>query len=514
MFILYNSFLDSVNIREKQHLTNELPRRKQRGISANRNLLRTTHNEAPQGAEYCTQHTEPGKAVQCENKFLFLLQMQAYLTVQFLHMTLRGNLMLIKNAHVIDPSTSTDMVADILIDRGKVTGIGNFETSADKIVFDASGLVASPGLVDMHVHLRDPGFTYKEDIASGAAAAAAGGFTSIACMPNTSPVIDTPDLVRYIIQKGGETPVKILPIGAVTVGQAGEKLTDMTALKQAGVVALSDDGVPIDRAVIARNAMQKAKEAGLPIISHCEDGEMVKNHAVNEGAISQRLSLPGRPAIAEELMVARDILLSMESGAKLHVAHVSTKGSVELIRMAKTAGIPITAETCPQYFTLTEQSILAKGSLARVNPPLRTGEDVAAITKALCDGVIDAIVTDHAPHSDDEKSRPLPDAPSGMVGLETSLGLVLTMLYHTGRMGLSDIITRMSTSPRSILGLPPGLAPGSPADITLFDPHAVWIVSPDEFLSKGRNTPFGGMELRGMNRYTIVDGNIVFAYQS
>lgn len=419
--------------------------------------------------------------------------------------------MLIKNARIIDPSTNMDITADIMIESGKISEIGHFEKSPDGVLLDASGLVAAPGLVDMHVHLRDPGFTYKEDIYTGAAAAAAGGFTAVACMPNTSPVIDTPEGVRYVRQKGGETPVNILPIGAVTLGQAGKELTDAASLRDAGAVALSDDGLPVDSAVIARSAMIMARNTGLPIISHCEDSEMVKNYAVNEGEVSRILGLPGRPAVAEELMVARDILLAKETGASVHIAHVSTAGSVRLIRLAKENGAAkITAETCPQYFTFTEREVLGKGTLSRVNPPLRTGIDVEAVTEALREGVIDTIVTDHAPHSLEEKNRPLPDAPSGMIGLETSLGVTLTMLYHTGKMSLSEIVRRMSTTPRAILGLTSGLSPGNPADITLFDPEDVWTVSPDQFLSKARNTPFGGMRLRGRNKYTIVNGNIAF----
>lgn len=419
--------------------------------------------------------------------------------------------MLIKNARIIDPTTEKDETNDILIDKlGRISKIGQFEKSLDGTIIDATGLVAAPGLVDMHVHFRDPGFTYKEDIYTGAKAAAAGGFTAVACMPNTSPVIDGPQGVSYILDKGSDTAIRVLPIGAVTLGQEGIDLTDMAALKESGAVALSDDGVPVDSARVVRKAMMSAKDMDLPIISHCEDGEMVKNYAVNEGKVSKSLNLPGRPAIAEELMIARDILLAQETGAKLHIAHVSTKGSVRLIELAKAKGINVTAETCPQYFTLTEEVILKIGTLARVNPPLRTHEDVEAITEALVTGIIDTIVTDHAPHSAEEKSRSLSEAPSGMIGLETSLGLVLTMLYHTGKMSLMNIIRRMSSSPRAILGLPEGLFPGKPADITLFDPDEEWTVNPEKFLSKARNTPFGGMKLKGRTKYTIVNGKIAF----
>lgn len=418
--------------------------------------------------------------------------------------------MLIKNVRIIDPKTKTDTVGDILIENGKIADIGHLDASADRDILEANGLIAAPGLVDMHVHFRDPGFTHKEDILSGAAAAAAGGFTTVACMPNTAPVIDSPEGVKYIIDKGAKATVNILPIAAVTKGQEGRELTDARALKLAGAVALSDDGLPVDKAVVVRAAMLEAKEAGLPIISHCEDGEMVQNYAVNEGEISRHLGLPGRPAIAEELMIARDILLAQETGVRLHIAHVSTRGSVELIRLAKRRGIAVTAETCPQYFTISENELLNKGALARVNPPLRTRDDILSITVAVCQGVIDTIVTDHAPHSAEEKGLPLSDAPSGMIGLETSLAITLTMLYHTGKMSLMDIIHRMSTAPRAILGLESGLAKGSKADITLFDPDERWTVDPEKFYSKARNTPFAGMALRGRAKCTIVNGKIAF----
>jgi dihydroorotase len=298
----------------------------------------------------------------------------------------------------------------------------------DAETIDASGLVVAPGLVDLHVHFRDPGYTYKEDLFSGASAAAAGGVTSVVCKPNTNPVIDSAEAVRSLLKRAENAAVNIYTYAAVSVGELGQELTDPSALKESGAVALSDDGQPVGRAALLRRAMQRAKALGLLISSHCEDAEMVKSFAVNEGRVSKKLGIPGRPAIAEELMVARDIMLAADTGARVHIAHVSTAGSVDIIRRAKAAGIPVTAETCPQYFTLTEEAVLEKGSLARVNPPLRTEADVAAVTEGLCDGTLDAIVTDHAPHSEEEKAQPLIMAPSGMVGLETSLGLALTML--------------------------------------------------------------------------------------
>jgi dihydroorotase len=296
----------------------------------------------------------------------------------------------------------------------------------------------------------------------------------------------------------------------VTCGQRGETLTDAAALKAAGAVALSDDGRPVMSAAVLREGMKKAAALGLFISSHCEDEDLVKNYAVNEGAVSQRLGLPGRPAVAEELMVARDLLLARETGARVHIAHVSTAGSVDLIRRAKASGVAVTAETCPHYFTLTEDYILKLGSMAKVNPPLRTKRDMDAIIEGLSDGTLDAVATDHAPHAAEEKALPLADAPSGMVGLETALGLSLTALYHTGLLSLEKIIALLSVNPARILGVDKGrLAPGSDADIVIFNPDEDWTVDPSAFRSKGRNTPFAGMRLRGRVKYTLVAGKIV-----
>lgn len=420
-------------------------------------------------------------------------------------------MLLIKNGRVIDPKTGTDAVGDLLILDGKIAPEGTDASGAAEL--DATGLIVAPGLVDMHVHFRDPGATYKEDVFTGAEAAAAGGVTTVLCMPNTSPVIDTPEGVRALVERAASAAVNVLPFAAVTVGQDGRELTDAAALRAAGAAALSDDGNPIMSAEVMRRALIAAKACDMLISVHSEDAEMVRNYAVNEGEISRLLEIPGRPAIAEELMVSRDAMLAQETGARVHIAHVSTAGSVNILRSAKAGGIPVTAETCPQYFTLTEHEVLHQGPLARVNPPLRTEADVEAMIEALRDGTIEVIATDHAPHASSEKEeRALSDALSGMVGLETSLAVTLTMLHHCAGFSLSDIIKLMSTNPARILGLPDkgGLAPGDDGDIVIFDPGEEWIVNPDKFRSKSRNTPFAGLVLSGRVKVTIVGGEIVY----
>lgn len=420
--------------------------------------------------------------------------------------------LLIRQGRLVDPVGGIGGVMDVLLEDGRVAMIGSNISEPDAQVIDASGLVVCAGLVDMHVHLREPGFEYKETIETGAAAAAHGGFTSIACMPNTRPATDSPERIDYVKQKAAQAcGVHVWPIGAVTVGESGQELTNFEALKEAGAVALSDDGVPVQNANLMRDGLILAHRQNLTILSHCEDADMVKNYAVNEGRVSRQLRLNGRPAIAEELMVARDAMLAEETGGAVHICHISTAKSVALVRRYKRKGVQITCETCPQYFSLTEDEILSQGSLARVNPPLRTKSDVEAIIEGLKDGTIDAIATDHAPHSAQEKAKPLAEAPSGMVGLETSLGATLTALYHTGEMDLSDILKKMTFNPACILGIPKGrLSLGGEADFTIFDPNETWTVDPERFASKGRNTPFAGKTLTGRVKYTIVGGRIVY----
>jgi len=398
----------------------------------------------------------------------------------------RGDIMmiLVKNSKCVGADANFSEVCDILIKDDKIIEIAqNIPVSDDVTIIDAAGMIVAPGLVDIHVHFREPGFEYKEDILTGAAAAAAGGFTTCCCMPNTLPVADCKEIINRIKKRASEAEVKVLPIGAVTVGQKGEELTDFAALKKAGVVALSDDGMPINDDEVMRKALQIAKEHDMLVISHCEE---------------------------EEPMVERDVRLAAEEDARIHIAHVSTAEAVETIRKAKVAGVKVTTEACQHHFTLTESAVNEKGTNAKMSPPLRTEKDVEAIIQGLCDGTIDAIATDHAPHSKEEKALPFNEAPNGIIGLETGLALPLTHLYHTGKLSLEKVIELMSTKPAEILNLNAGkLKKGGTADLVIFDPNEEWTVNSWRFKSKARNMPFDGMKLKGKVKYTIVDGKIV-----
>ena len=420
--------------------------------------------------------------------------------------------LLIKNGRVIHPVTSTVLLQDILAEDGRISLLEHGLTVQADQTIDASGLAVAPGLVDMHVHFRDPGLTYKEDVLTGCAAAARGGVTSVACMANTSPAVDKPEQVKYVLERAKlANGVGVYPIAALSKGLQGEEPTDAEALRRAGAIALSDDGNTVDNANLMRDALILANRLDIPILCHCEDTSMVAGRAVNEGSVSRQLWLEGRPAIAEEIMVMRDAMLAEETGSKVHICHVTTARSVDIIRKMKKKGVPITCETCPHYFTLTEDEVLRQGALARVNPPLRTKADVHGIIAGLKDGTIDAIASDHAPHSVEEKSRPLARAPSGMIGLETSLAITLTQLYHTKKLDLPGVIRRMSTNPADILHISRGrMSLSAVADLVIFDPDEAWTIDPERFASKARNTPFAGWKVKGRVKYTIAKGRVIY----
>lgn len=419
--------------------------------------------------------------------------------------------LMIKNGQVVDPVFSTMTPADIYVEDGIVTAIGqDLRSVADKTI-DASGLIVAPSIVDMHVHLRDPGQTEKEDIASGIASAVRGGIGAMACMPNTRPIIDSPEWVQYVQERSAECKsARVYPIASVTRGQQGKQLTDFPELLEAGAVAFSDDGVNVDSAEVMRNALLLGKSVGKPILCHCEDTGIAKNAGVNAGPVAQKLFQEGRPAIAEELVVMRDVMLAEETGAHVHICHISTAKSVDIIRRAKKQGVNVTCETCPHYFSLSEEEVLSQGPLARMNPPLRTKKDMRAIVNGIKDGTIDVICTDHAPHTAEEKARPLAKAPSGIVGLETLLSLSLTYLYHSGKIYLPQLFHKLSTKPAEILGIPGGrIAVGNPADIVIFHLSQEWAVNPDVFASKGKNSPYRDHILKGRVKYTLVGGKIL-----
>ena len=418
----------------------------------------------------------------------------------------------LRGGRIIDPREGRDEVADLVIENGEIVGVGNrLGEIADAEIIECEGLIVAPGFIDVHCHLREPGREEVETIASGARAAAAGGFTAVCAMPNTDPVTDNQAAVGFILRQGQRARAsRVHPIGAVSVGQKGEALAEFGEMVSAGAVALSDDGKPVASAHLMRTALEYARTFGVPVVDHCEEPSLAKSWAMNEGVVSTRLGLKGLPSEAEEIMVIRDILLARRTGGHVHLAHMSTAGSVELIRWGKDRGIRVTAEVCPHHLTLTEESVIGYDTNAKMSPPLRTEEDVEALRAAVADGTIDVIATDHAPHHYDEKEREFADAPNGIVGLETALGVVHTALVRTGILGLPTLIERMSTAPARIFGLPGGsLARGSVGDVTILDPDRRWSVEPDRFLSKSRNTPYAGQELIGQAVCTIVDGRVI-----
>lgn len=422
--------------------------------------------------------------------------------------------LLIKGGLVVDPAQALQETRDVLIENGKITAlepVGIIPAEGHQVI-EAQHLVVAPGLIDMHTHLREPGEEYKETIASGGQAAAAGGFTAVACMPNTRPVNDCAALTRFILEKARQAAgPRVYPVGAISQGSHGERLAEYGDLQEAGVVALSDDGRPVMNAQLMRRALEYARTFGLPIISHCEDLHLRGSGVMHEGLVSLQLGLRGIPAAVEEVMVFRDLALARLTGGRLHIAHVSTAGSVALIRQAKKEGLPVTAETAPHYFTLTDEAVRGFDTNAKMYPPLRQAEDVAAIREGLADGTLDCVATDHAPHSSLEKEVEFELAANGIIGLETALGLTLT-LVHEGELTLSQAIAKLSTAPARILGVAGGtLHPGMPADVTLIDLHQRWQVDVTQFKSKSRNSPFHGWELQGRAVMTLVGGEIIYA---
>ena len=420
--------------------------------------------------------------------------------------------LLLKGARVIDPSQKIDTQMDLLVEEGKISSCGaSIKAPPDTQIIHLNNMIAVPGLIDMHVHLREPGLEYKETIATGSAAAVAGGFTSIACMPNTDPVNDNRSITEFIRRKASEANLaNVYPIGAISVGSEGKQMTEFWDLKEAGVIALSDDGKPVMDAALMRRAMEYAGSLDLPVIQHCEDINLSAGGLMNEGYWSTITGLPGIPSIAEEAIVGRDVLIAEYTQTRIHIAHASTAGSVRLIRDAKMRGLKVTAETAPHYFTLTDECLQDYDTSYKVNPPLRSATDIAAIKEGLADGTIDALACDHAPHARTDKEVEFAYAANGISGLETSLGLSLN-LVHDGILTWEKLINAMSCNPARILNLNKGtLKKGSDADITVIDPEQGWTVDVKTFVSRGKNSPFSGRKMKGRAVMTIVAGDIKY----
>jgi dihydroorotase len=417
----------------------------------------------------------------------------------------------IQGGHILDPGRF-NAVGDLVIDQGKILGIGReVKVPAGAAIYQAKGRLVVPGFVDLHVHFREPGFEYKETIASGAASAVAGGFTTVCCMPNTNPVNDNQAITEFMIERARTAGLaNVLPIGAITKGSEGKELAEIGDLYRAGCVAISDDGKPVMNSLVMRRAMEYALAFDIPVVDHCEDLHLAEGGCMNEGLISTELGLPGIPAAAEDVMVARNVSLAELTGACLHLAHISTAGSVRMVREAKSRGIKVTAEACPHHFMLTEEVVRGFNTLAKMNPPLRTWKDVQAIKEGLRDGTIDVIATDHAPHAAQEKQQGFTEAPFGVVGLETALPLTMA-LVEEGILSLESAIEKLSAAPARAFGLTKGsLAVGADADIAVIDPQAQWEVDPGKFRSKSRNTPFAGWKVKGLVVATFVAGRVVF----
>ena len=418
---------------------------------------------------------------------------------------------LIKGGRVINPAQKLDDTCDVLIEKGKIAAIGKDLAAQGAEVIDADGKIVTPGLVDIHVHLRDPGLEYKEDIASGTLSAVTGGFTSIACMPNTKPVNDNQSVTNYILNKVKEEGhCRVFPIASISKGLQGESMTEMGELKGLGVYGVSDDGKPVSNAQLMRRAMEYAKPFGITIVTHAEDLELVGSGVMNEGPVSTELGLKGIPWVAEDAATAREIMLAEFTGAHLHVAHVSTKGSIDLVRQAKKRGVNVTCEAAPHHFTLTDEAVRGYNTNAKMNPPLRSAEDREAVRQGIADGTVDAIATDHAPHHIDEKNVEFSIAMNGIVGLETALPLSL-QLVEDGLIDLPKAVALLTCGPAAALGIPAGqLEEGGVADVTVIDPELEWTVDAQQLVSKSKNTPFDGWKMKGAALFTIVGGKIAY----
>ena len=429
--------------------------------------------------------------------------------------------MLIRGGHLIDPAAGRDGIYDIFVKDGVVSALAEWnerktpewEEIPDTVI-EAEGKYVMPGFIDLHVHLREPGLEYKETIATGAAAAAAGGFTSVCPMPNTKPSTDSPEKIRALLEKAKQdAKIHILPVGAISIGQEGKVLADIKGMVEAGAVAFSEDGKSVMNSALYAEGLKAAAEAGVPVFAHCEDIDLVRGGVMNAGKRAEELGLPGITNAVEDIITARDIFLARETGVRLHLCHCSTKDSVKMIAMAKAEGLPVSGETGPHYFTMIDAEIPRDWGNYKMNPPLRGAEDKEALIRALQDNVLEAIATDHAPHSKEEKEQSMLKAPFGIVGSETAYALTVTELVRTGKISMTQLVERMSASPAKILGINKGsLQVGMAADITIADTDTAWTIDPEKFYSKGKNTPFDGKEVYGVVYYTIVDGEIVFSY--
>ncbi len=419
---------------------------------------------------------------------------------------------LIKRGRLVNPADGTDKVCDILIDDGKIAEIAEDIPGETETVLDASGKVVMPGLIDLHVHLREPGFEYKETIETGTKAAAHGGVTSICPMPNTNPVIDSPERVRDLLERAKDAPVHVLPIGAVTLGQEGKELADIRGMKEAGAVALSEDGKSVMDSLVYRKGLCQAAECGIPVFAHCEDKCLVDGGVMNAGKKAEELGLPGITNAVEDVIVARDIFLSKEAGNRLHLCHCSTRDSAVLVELAKKQGLPVTGEVCPHHFTMSDEEITEDHGRFKMNPPLRGSEDVQALKEALRDGIMDVISTDHAPHGEEEKNQSMRRAPFGIVGIENSFAIGYTELVRGGYLTLAGLIEKMSVNPARVLGIDKGnIAVGKVADVVIADISGEYEIDPEAFFSKGKNTPFAGKKVYGKIEKTIVDGRVVYS---